>query len=129
YGPSKADVARVTTFLKTHGIKVVGISANHVLIHTEASTENYEHALGIRINDYERNGRTFYSTMDSTKLPRKIASLMNGIMGLNLGVRMHSHLEKATARPGVKTVWPRQAPPPATTGAYLNQLQFAKAYD
>src|SRR5690625_4044398 len=67
--------------------------------------------------------------MDSPKLTSKIASLMNGILGLNLGVRLHSHLEKATARPGVKTVWPRQAPPPATTGAYLNQLQFAKAYD
>ncbi|MGH8274660.1 MAG: protease pro-enzyme activation domain-containing protein [Gammaproteobacteria bacterium] len=130
YGPTTADVAAVTRFLQAHHIKVLDVSSNRILIHTEATTGAYEHALGIMINDYKLNGRSFYSTTDSPQLPRTIAPMVNGILGLNLGVQMRPHHRKAAdLRPGVKTTWPQSAPPPATTGAYLNQLQFAKAYN
>ncbi|MGH8128342.1 MAG: S53 family peptidase, partial [Gammaproteobacteria bacterium] len=124
YGPTKAEVARVEQFLKAQGINVLNVSANRVLIHTEATTAKYEHVLGIRINDYRLNGRSFYSTPDSPELPRALAPLVNGILGLNGGVRMRPHLLGKTV-----SIQSSQAPPPATTGAYLNQLQMAKAYD
>lgn len=89
YGPTKAQVARVKAFLKAHGITVLNVSPNRILIHTEASTEIYEHALGIRINNYKLNGRTFYSTTESPKIPRAIAPLVLNIIGLNHGAQMH----------------------------------------
>jgi N-acetylneuraminic acid mutarotase len=129
YGPTKAEVARVEQFLKANGVKVRNVSRNRTLIRTEATTAAYQQILGVQINDYTLNGRSFYSTTDSPKLPRALAPLVSGILGLNHGALFHPHLSKAASRPGIRTAWPSAAPPPATTGSYLNQLQMAKAYD
>ncbi len=126
YGPSKASVAQVVKFLKAHGIKVKNVSANRILIHTEATAAAYEHAFGIRINDYKLNGRRFYSTTDSPKLPRVLAPLVVNVLGLNHGQQMHPHLYQ---RPLMNAhgLNPRQAPPASLT--QLSPLQIATAYN
>src|SRR5699024_1458256 len=55
YGPTKEQVAQVVQFLKNRGITVKDVSSNRILIHTEATTETYDRAFGIRINDYKLN--------------------------------------------------------------------------
>src|SRR5699024_1893831 len=114
-GPRAAEVARVVAFLKTHGIKVTGVSPNRTLIHTEATTSAYEHAFGIRLGDYELDGRSFYSTADRPKLPRAIAPLVANILGLNHGVRM-----QARSRLRALGISGQAAPqaPPASTAAF-----------
>src|SRR5699024_7969923 len=91
YGPTQSDVKAVTAFLKAHDIQVVNVSANRLLIKTQASTATYEHALGILINDYRLDGRSFYSTADSPLLPRALAPRVTSILGLDHGVKMHPY--------------------------------------
>jgi N-acetylneuraminic acid mutarotase len=125
YGPTQAEVNRVVAFLKAHGIKVTRVSANRTLIHTEAKSRVYEHAFAIGINDYSLNGRSFYSTADSPKLPRTIAPLVSNILGFNHGVQMRPRSRlHARYRSGQSP----QAAPPAST-AYFEPQQIAKAYD
>jgi hypothetical protein len=125
YAPSQADVARVTAFLKSRGIGVTKVSSNRLLIHTRATTNVYEHALGVRINDYRLNGRSFYSTTDSPKLPREIVPLVVNILGLNHGVQMKPLSRVKTLEAAAAS--PHDAPPAST--AYFNPHQIAKAYD
>lgn len=126
YGPSREDVARVTAFLEQQGITVTDVSANRMLIHTEAPTSAYELAFGIRINDYELNGLRFYSTTNRPKIPRAIAPVVVNLIGLNNGVRLRSHLfqKPLTTARGLQ---PRQAPAASLTN--LNPLQIAHAYN
>src|SRR5699024_8400724 len=97
-----------------------------MLIHAEATTAAYEYALRVRINDYKLDERRFYSTTDSPKLPRAIASQVVSVLGLNHGVRLHSHIYQ---RPllSARGLQPRQAPPASLTN--LNPLQIAHAYN
>src|SRR5699024_2907166 len=129
YGPTKADVSRVKAFLKDQGIEITNVSDNRILIHTKSSTVNYERAFGIRINNYKRDGRSFYSTTDRPKLPRSIAPLITNIMGLNRGVQMHSHNFMAPLKSAKERSYPPhvKAPPAATN--YFNPFQIAHAYD
>ncbi|HET7306994.1 MAG TPA: protease pro-enzyme activation domain-containing protein [Gammaproteobacteria bacterium] len=129
FGPSKDQVAQVVSYLEARGIKVKAVSANRMLIHTEATTQVYNHAFGIEINDYKLNGRSFYSTMDRPKLPQTIAPFVTNILGLNHAVQMHPHhfmapLQEAAAR-GLSSN--EVAPPASLTN--LNPLQIAHAYD
>ncbi len=130
YGPSKAQVTQVVQFLKSHRIKVRNVSSNRILIHTEATTAAYEQAFGIEINDYKLEGRSFYSTTDSPRLPREIAPLVTNILGLNHGVQMRLHsffkpLGSAVARGA--SPHDVTAPPPSLTS--FSPLQIAQAYD
>jgi uncharacterized repeat protein (TIGR01451 family) len=126
YGPTHAQVAKLEKFLKRQGIEVTSVSPDRLLVHTRGSTQAFEHALEIRINNYQLNGRGFYSTGDSPRLPSKIAPLVVNILGLNHGLRMRPLSHVRPFEHGGQ-VAPRAAPPPAT--AYFNPLQIAKAYD
>ncbi len=134
YGPSQAQVDTVVQFLKRHGIGVKNVSSNHLLIHTEAETTFYEHALGIRLNDYSLNGRSFYSTPDQPQLPANIASNVANIIGLNNAVQMRPlhHIKPLEAgsrsSENQQVVANSPTPPPPTTLAY-NPMQIATAYD
>jgi hypothetical protein len=126
YGPSKTDVARMVDYLEASGITVTDVSSNRMLIHTRAPTNVYEVALGVRIDDYKLDGRSFFSTRDKPKVSRVIAPLVANILGLNNAVRMQTHLfqEPLAAAHDLR---PLQAPPASLTN--LNPLQIAKAYN
>jgi hypothetical protein len=85
HGPSRADLAMVTNWLKARDIRVLKILG--ALIHTEAPTAVWERVLGIQINDYRMDGRTFYTTTDRATLPRPIAARIIGVLGLNHAVQ------------------------------------------
>ncbi len=132
YGPTEAQVSAVKHFLHAHGIRVKGVSPNRLLIHTEATTGAYEHAFGIEINDYQLNGRHFYSTKNRPMLPRAIASLVMSVLGLNHGVRVRTYHYEKLSRQGTsghrKSLSAAVATPPTSTTIF-NPHQISEAYD
>ncbi len=129
YGPTKADVAAVTAFLKSYGIKVRSVSPNRLLIHTEAPTSHYEHALSIRIDDYEMNGRSFFSTTDRPLLPRAVSRRVQTIMGLNNAVLFHPMSRFESVQAAGQGGQASSFPPPANPGGAFSPAQIATAYD
>jgi N-acetylneuraminic acid mutarotase len=130
FGPTKADVARVISYLKSQHIKVLDVSRNRLLIHTQATTERYEHAFGIFINNYKLNGRHFFSTEAKPMLPRSLAPLVANILGLNNAKLLKPfHQFSALNSRATRSTNPYAAAPPPTTTAILNPFQVAIAYD
>ncbi len=127
YGPNASDVAAVVKFLETQNIAVTDISANRMLIHTRATTRAYENAFGIQINDYKLDGRRFYSTADSPRLPRALAPLVANVLGLDHGRQLHPHSYFGVPGAAVRDLDAHQAPAPSLTN--LNPLQIATAYN
>ncbi len=133
YGPTRAQVNKVESYLKKYGIQIKDVSRNRLLIHTTATTESYEHAFEIRVNDYSMGGRKFFSTEDRPRLPADIAGLVLNIIGLNNAVQLEPqhHIERLpfvlTSGTGAKASAAVQAPAPTT--AYFNPHQVAVAYN
>lgn len=131
FGPTQAQIQTVVKWLKSQGIQVLGVTPNRILIHTRATTQVYQHAFNIEINNYKLGGRTFYSTADRPKLPRSIAGLVQNVVGLNRGVRMRPMHEPITPLKEVQSRggFPQAAPPPATNTVALRPSQVATAYN
>lgn len=127
YGPTPDQVAAVVGFLKHGGITVKGVSPNRILIHTEASAAAYEHAFGIMINDYQLNGRTFFSTADRPRLTTQVAPIVQNVIGLNNAVVLRSFSHVGTRVMSGRSS-ATNAPPPASS-AYYNPAQIATAYE
>lgn len=127
YGPTEAQVAQVEHFLTSEGIKVLDVSRNRMLIHTEGTTGAYENALNIRVQDFELHGRKFFSSEDRPVLPTAVASVVRNIVGLNNAVRMRP-LHRI--KPMVFTARQTGATgAPAPSSSYYEPAQIAKAYD
>ncbi|MGA8183225.1 MAG: protease pro-enzyme activation domain-containing protein, partial [Terriglobia bacterium] len=130
YGPTQAQVDAVKTFLQQNGIRVLDVSPNRTLIHTEASTAAFERAFAISINDYKLNGRSFLGTQDRPQIPRTLTGTVLSVLGLDNSqvMRPHSRFKTLAARSGA--TGPDVAPPPATSSsAYFNPSQISTAYD
>ncbi|MGH8427570.1 MAG: S53 family peptidase [Gammaproteobacteria bacterium] len=131
FGATPAQIAAVEQFLGAHGIKVLDVTPNHILIHTQGATGAYEQALGITINNYTLNGRTFFSTTERPKLPASIAGTVENVIGLNNAILMHPMHQQVKSLGQVKPhgVVPHYPAPPAATSGYYNPFQIATAYD
>ncbi|MGH8161440.1 MAG: S53 family peptidase, partial [Gammaproteobacteria bacterium] len=132
YGPTTAQVDTVVAWLKSRGINVLSVSSpNRILIRAEATTEVFEHALGVRINDYTQGKRSFYSSPDAPKLPSAVGQHVNGIFGLaNEGQMKPRHVFGGFVAAGKKGAASANYPaPPAQTSAYYRPQQIQVAYD
>lgn len=134
FGPTQTQVATVVQFLQRHGIAVKNISPNRILIHTDATTEAYEHAFKISINNYRLNGRSFFSTEDTPKLPASIEGLVRNVVGLDNAAVLHPMHHIRALEENNLQVAPGNAnatvpPPPPATSSFYRPSQIATAYD
>lgn len=127
YGPTVGQVEQVEDFLKKHGIHVTRVSANRMLIHTEATTRVYQGTFKIRIADYTLNNRTFFASEDSPILPSGVASLIRNVVGLNNAAVMRPLHQTRALNPGVTQANPMVAPP--ASSSYFNPSEIQNAYD
>ena len=83
YGPSRADVAKVTDYLTTAGLTVAHVSANRQVVDVTGSAARMEHAFDTHLSRYRQNGREFYANDIAPALPAGIAGMVSGISGLD----------------------------------------------
>lgn len=133
YGPTQAQVNAVEQYLHQAGIGVTSVSRNRLLVRTSATTAAYDSALGIRINDYQLNGRSFFSTTDSPEVPKEIASVVRNVIGLNNAIQMRpmsfTTPLRLSGKAGAEVAASPALSAPAPATAYFNPLQVATAYD
>lgn len=127
YGPTADQVKQVESFLKSQGVTVTKVSANRMLIHTEATTGVYQSAFKIRIKDYSLNNRKFFASEDSPTLPRAVASLIRNVVGLNNAAVLRPLHQTRALKLATKGANPMAAPP--ASSSYFNPTEIQKAYD
>ena len=93
YGPSPDQVRAVKQFLKQHGIRATGVSANNTRVYASASVATLESAFGVAINDYvAADGTRFYATSTDPSLPATISPYVKAVMGMDNAGPMQSHM-------------------------------------
>lgn len=89
FGPTQASVDAVATYLRSVGLQVDDVAPNNMLIDATGSVATVQNAFGITIADYTYNGRTVYAPTTDPSVPTTVASIIQGINGLDNVAQYH----------------------------------------
>jgi kumamolisin len=85
YGPTSADVDRVSGYLKDAGLTITAISSNRQVVDAIGRVGQIRTAFGTTIGRYvdDRDHRAFYANDTAPTLPSEIAAVVQGVAGLD----------------------------------------------
>jgi Pro-kumamolisin, activation domain/Bacterial Ig-like domain (group 3) len=73
FAPSDAEVAAVRQWLTGEGVRVTGVSSDHLIVSAQAATATAERAFGVTVNDYRSGPRPFFSNDVAPSVPAGLA--------------------------------------------------------
>jgi hypothetical protein len=82
FGPSDADLARLTAWLNTQGFSGIHVNAGRTLVEFSGSASAVRAALGTTIHQVTAGAKTSYAASSEPKLPPSIAPLVRGFASL-----------------------------------------------
>ena len=84
FGPTLAQVAAVENALRSAGLSPGAVTANRLTIPVTASAAAIDRAFGIQLVSYRMpGGRVAFANSAAPRLPASVASLVDGVVGLN----------------------------------------------
>lgn len=93
YGPADADIAAITAWLESHGLKVESVSKGRTNIAFSGSVRQVEEALHTQIHSFMADGESFYSNVSDPQIPSALSVVISGIAHLNT-LRPRPHLKR-----------------------------------
>ncbi len=134
YGPSPAEEAAVSTFLRAQGFKITRTYANHLLIDAVGTVAQAEQTFQVQIDNYQAsNGRRFFANDTDPSVPASMAPFVASVSGLDNIVQYgrvpttpgSAALKMGTNQAGIACPQPGA---PTVPTSYTPQ-QIATAYD
>lgn len=83
FGPSQETVDALARWLASNHFAEIDRGANRLTLTAGASRADVERALGIRVDDYAGDGRTFFANDRDPALPAELAAHVHSIAGLS----------------------------------------------
>lgn len=83
YGATDAQVQSVSSYLRSAGLSVGQVTANHLTLSVSGTTAQVEKAFDVSIGTYKTSSRSFYANQAAPSLPSSIASVVSGVAGLS----------------------------------------------
>ena len=91
FSPTQVTVNQVTAWLRSQGLVVHSVAANHLLIDASGSVATVEAAFQTTLASYQVNGRTVYAPTVEPSVPDALSGMIVNIGGLNnAGIRTHA---------------------------------------
>lgn len=91
FSPTQATVNQVTAWLRSQGLVVHSVAANHLLIDASGSVATVEAAFQTTLASYQVNGRTVYAPTVEPSVPDSLTGLIVDIAGLDdVGIYTHA---------------------------------------
>lgn len=95
FGMSEADLAKVTSWLKSQGLTVLGMSRGRNQISFAGTVAQVEAALHTEIHQYLVNGETHFANAFDPSVPAAFSSVILGFRGLdNFQPKSHVRMRK-----------------------------------
>lgn len=96
FGPSRVSYDRLLDYVQRHGLALVERSANRLTLTVEGTRAALEHALDVRLDEYQLGDRRFVANDRDPSLPGDIAASVRSIAGLSTLARVDAHHGPAT---------------------------------
>jgi hypothetical protein len=117
FSPTQATVNQVTAWLRSQGLVVHSVAANHLLIDASGSVATVEAAFQTTLASYQINGRTVYAPTIEPSVPDSLSGKIVGIGGLDdVGTYTHAPIVQS------KTVGPHINSPIGDNPANMREL-------
>ncbi|MFI9360102.1 protease pro-enzyme activation domain-containing protein [Kitasatospora sp. NPDC053057] len=121
FGPTEQDVQQVKAYLAAQGLTVSGVSANRQVVNAHGTTAQVSQAFGTHESAYvdPQQQRTFFANDDAASIPSDLASVIQGVSGLDNHAVRKNHLSKPNSvTPNAATSTPSGMTPAQYQGAY-----------
>jgi len=131
FGPDQATVDAVVAFLKSNGLSVSSVSANHLLIDASGSVAKVEAAFQTHIADYSYHGRSVYAPTVEPSVPAALAGMILNVGGLD-NVALYHHAGATTTATAAMSTAATQATAPLAgsgPGGGYTPSELRTAYD
>jgi subtilase family serine protease len=83
HAPRKADVDRVTAFLKSHGFTVKGVGQDNMFVSASGTVARVQSAFDVNMHRYAFHGRTFNASARGATVPADLAPVVDAVGGLS----------------------------------------------
>ncbi|HEY4376709.1 MAG TPA: protease pro-enzyme activation domain-containing protein, partial [Acidimicrobiales bacterium] len=132
FSPSDADVASVTSWLASTGLKVGTVSANHLSIEASGTAAQLSATFGVQLDRYNVAGALVRAPANEPTVPASLAALVDGIGGLTqTGAFMRSNTIRDDLPTGSKAVVggaPSTTPSAAPSPGFRNAPPCSTSY-
>lgn len=129
YGASEASIAAVTAYLKSQGLAVGAVTANHLSVSTSGTAAQVEKAFGVALGTYHESStkRDFYANSNTPTLPSSIATVVQGIAGFS---NYATHVQNVKVAPNVASPHvTSNITPTKARGAYNLTTDISNGYN
>ena len=83
YAPTQAQVDQVTAYLKSEGLSVGSLTANHLTVAASGTAAQVEKAFNVSISTYKTSTQSFIANSEAPSLPAGLASVVGSVSGMN----------------------------------------------
>ncbi|MFF2144309.1 protease pro-enzyme activation domain-containing protein [Kitasatospora sp. NPDC058190] len=121
FGPAQQDVEKVKAYLTAQGLTVGDVSANRQVVNAHGTAAQISQAFGTHESSYvdPQLQRAFFANDDAASIPADLATVVQGVSGLDNHAVRKTHLAKPNAvTPSAATATPSGMSPAQYTGAY-----------
>ena len=85
YGPTSAEVASVSAWLRSSGLRVTGVASGNRYVSAAGSVSAAERAFGAHLSLYKVQGRVARAPSTDISVPSSVAGSVLGVTGLDTG--------------------------------------------
>jgi subtilase family serine protease len=89
FGVTKKQIAEVTAWLKTSGLKVTGTNQHYVSV--TGSSKALHRAFGVELHNYTKDGRTYHAPDSAASVPSSLSGAVLTVVGLDNAPKRAKH--------------------------------------
>lgn len=102
YGPTAAQAAKVSAYLRSSGFSHVSVERNRLLVNGTAPVATVERAFHTRIADFRLHGQRVYANTAAAMVPHALGSTVSAVLGLS-DIPMTGAAKPAATKPAATT--------------------------
>lgn len=130
FAPTKKDYDSVIDYAKRQGLTVTSTHQNRMLLNVTGSAGSIESAFNLKLHRYQLSGGlTFYAPTDNPEVPFEIASVIDGIVGLDNHAKWHTYNRQLSAPKSLGILGDAAKAFPSGPGGGFSPSDIVKAYN
>ncbi len=83
FSPSGSEVAKVSAWLRSQGLKVTGTPASRLFVEASGSVARLQKAFATKINVYRHSGKLMRAPAANPSVPASLRGIVHGVSGLD----------------------------------------------
>ncbi|MBY0240258.1 MAG: DUF4214 domain-containing protein [Burkholderiaceae bacterium] len=97
FGPTEAQIKKLTTYLNKHGFKNINVHSNRLMVEADTTVKLAQSSFSTTLKKYTLpDGRTAQANNRPATLPSDISDVVSGFFGLDTVTRFQAHHVTAT---------------------------------